>query len=507
MTRWRRFFSRIGLRILAFNLLLLFLPLAGVLYVDVYEEHLVEAQRQSMYERARLIAEIIDRNGLPASTIENLELRNDERIRIVSGDGTVIADSAPNGGDSYPYHYEEIRSDLLYRIGTLLLRKPLQWFRGPEPVSLEGDEYEVAAVLDGIEIENALAGRSGSAKRIARAESSPSVILYEARPVHLADGRGAVLVSRTTHAILHDLYAVRLGIFRIFLGSVLAAIVLSMWIGATIVRPLGRLQRESEAILDRRGRLKGGFTASVKRDEIGDLSRALERLTSRLETHQDFSEHFAADVSHEFRNPLASIRNAVEMMASTSDPHERDRFLSMANDEINRMENLLGSLREITRIDARLDNEPLHPTDVTAVVRSVADGFRVRGASIPIVIEAAESRPLEARASEERLVQVFENVLENALSFTPAGGSVTVSIKRDGEMIRTAVRDSGPGIPEGNLSRVFDRFFSWRDSSNGYHAGLGLAIVKAIVEGYGGRVTLQNHPDGGAELVALLPAA
>lgn len=195
------------------------------------------------------------------------------------------------------------------------------------------------------------------------------------------------------------------------------------------------------------------------------------------------------------------------MMASTNDPRERDRFLAMANDEITRMENLLGSLREITRIDARLDNEPLHSTDLADVVRSVADGFRLRGASIPIVIDAGESLPLEVRASEERLVQVFENVLENAISFSPADGSVTISITRDGGMIRTAVRDSGPGIPAGNLSRVFDRFFSWRDSSNGYHAGLGLAIVKAIIEGYGGRVTLQNHPGGGAELVATLPAA
>jgi two-component system sensor histidine kinase ChvG len=292
---------------------------------------------------------------------------------------------------------------------------------------------------------------------------------------------------------------VRLGILRIFLVSIVVAIVLSFLVATTIVRPLRQLRLEARAILDRRGRLRGRFHGSRRQDEIGDLARGLERLTRRLDGHVRFIESFAADVSHEFKNPLASIRTATEMLAEVEEPAQRKRFLHMVEREIARMESLLSGVREITVIDAQLSSENRQRVDVAAILGRIVEGFRLReNGRVDIQLETV---PAEVHASEDRLVQVFVNVLENALSFSPDGGTVRITLQEIDHTAITTITDEGPGIPETDLPRVFDRFFTHRPAtarSRTSHTGLGLAIVKAIVEGYGGTITAANNPEKGA---------
>jgi two-component system sensor histidine kinase ChvG len=176
--------------------------------------------------------------------------------------------------------------------------------------------------------------------------------------------------------------------------------------------------------------------------------------------------------------------------------------------EIARMENLLAQVREITRIDTEIQTEEREAVDVGALLRRIVDGFRLRERDRVHFDVAVPDAPLTVKASADRLIQVFENLLDNAVSFTPAGGHIAVSASGGDRAVFVSVRDQGPGIPPENLERIFDRFFTYRptETQRQRHTGLGLSIVKAIVEGYGGVVTVANDPErGGAVFDVTLP--
>jgi two-component system sensor histidine kinase ChvG len=320
---------------------------------------------------------------------------------------------------------------------------------------------------------------------------------------------GAVLVSQSTFRILQALYAVRLRIFEIVVTSMLAAAILSVAMSATIVRPIVRLRREATALAERRSLLPGRFRDADRRDEIGDLARALADLTRRLDEHISLLESFAADVSHEFKNPLTSIRAAGEMLAHAEDPADRYRFLGMMTKDVDRLERLVSGVRELARIDAQLAHEPLTTIDVGALLTEIVDGLRLSGNG-PVALSAAGvPASWRVRASSDRLAQVFENILQNARSFTPPGSPIAISLDGEPGFCRVVVADGGPGIPPAHLACVFDRFFTYRpDEPSGRreHAGLGLAIAKTIVQGYGGTIAARNSAEGGACFEVRLPS-
>jgi two-component system sensor histidine kinase ChvG len=381
----------------------------------------------------------------------------------------------------------------------------------PQPEPAETFYDHPGQPLLGVEVKAALAGRYGAATR--RTRSQRSLTLYSAIPVR-DNGQGgkvagAVLVSQSTYRLLGALCEVRLGIFRVFLASLAAAIVLTLLVSTTIARPLRHLRDEANALLDRRGRLRGRFRGSSRRDEIGDLARALEELTRRLETHLAFIESFASDVSHELKNPLAAIRSATELLAEVEDPVDRQRFLGVVQKEVARMEGLLSGVREVSEIDARLEAEEARPVALDVLLREVVEGRCLRADNQTKINLQRPPERIVVRASPERLTQVMENLLDNAASFSPDGEAVEVRVGRDGGSALVTVEDRGPGIPEAHLERIFDRFFSWRPDGPGRngHTGLGLAIVKAIVDGYGGSIAARNRPDGGARFEVRLPTA
>jgi two-component system sensor histidine kinase ChvG len=220
-------------------------------------------------------------------------------------------------------------------------------------------------------------------------------------------------------------------------------------------------------------------------------------------------ETFASDVSHEFKNPLASIRTANEMLAEVNDPADRRRFSKMVDQEVARMEKMLTGVREISTIDAQLGREEHAPLAVADLLAKIVDGFRLReGERVAFELTVAPE-PLVVDASEDRLIQVFENVLDNAVGFSPAGGTVRIDVRREGNMVVTRIEDEGPGISEPHLDKIFDRFFTYRPATarrDSRHTGLGLAIVRAIVQGYGGAIRASNG-ERGAMFEIRLPAA
>ncbi len=321
---------------------------------------------------------------------------------------------------------------------------------------------------------------------------------------------GVVLVSQSTGRILQALDAVRLDVFKVFLLSLGAAVILSLVAATTIARPLARLRRRAGDILDRRGGLRGGFTASTRKDEIGDLERALAELTRELEKHLRATEAFAADVSHEFKNPLASIRTATDMALEDVNPGERRRFLEMIQKDVARMERLLSEAREISRIDARLDDEERADVPLDQLLSGLVESFRLRNADSGLVFDLAlADADVAIFASADRLTQAFENLIDNAISFSPEGGRITIALKADAESAEVTIADEGPGIPEEHRDRIFSRFFSYRpdDDAGSNHTGLGLALARSIVESHGGTIAAEPRSGGGTKMVMVLPLA
>lgn len=511
--------SRIGLRLLAFNVLLVFLPLAGLLALDVFEEHFLAAQERAMVQQGRLLAAALAERGPidPADAqaiLVRLDRRVTARLRVVDPKGTLLADSSRLGPRRESRDALRAAADprdhWLYRLvsGAFRIAGPGRSGGTEAPVE---EFYEGSGPLQGPEIQAALAGRYGAATRMSPGQRS--LTLYSAIPVGSDGGVvGAVLVSQSTWRLLQDLYDVRLAILQVFLASLVVAAVLSLLASTTIARPLARLRTEATALLDRRGRLRGRFSGSSRRDEIGDLARALAELSRRLEERSGFMESFAAEVSHAFKNPLAGIRSAVELLETTPDPERRARYRALVERDVARLERLLSTLREIARIDAELEDEAREAVPLGELLAGILEAFRLRfGEKLHFVLDAGGE---EARvdAAPARLAEAFENLVDNAASFAPPGSEVRVALRREGAEAVVEVRDQGPGIPEEHLERVFERFFSWRpapDPEEGSlaHMGLGLAISRAVVEGYGGSLRARNDPSGGACFEVRLPCA
>jgi two-component system sensor histidine kinase ChvG len=514
--------SRIAVRLFAFNLLLLFLPIAGILYLDVYETQLLNSQERSMVQQGRLVAaamasspsfDAVAATALVSATGQ----RGDARIRIYDAQGALLADSNAvstsddSGQTTSPYRpaSQSVRARVLYRLGASIARGRAtiaRWARHLLTPSSVPEDAEATRPGLPREVSAALQGRYGAATR--HTPGQRSLTLSSAVPIE-RDGsiQGAVLVSQSTFRVLQALYDVRLRIFEVVLGSLAAAALLTALAAATVVRPLRRLRGEATALAERRDQLPGHFVDVNRRDELGDLARALEELTRRLDTHIRDAEQFASDVSHEFKNPLASIRAAAEMAAQSDDPADRGRFLSMLARDVDRLERLVSDVRELARIDSRLQHEPVEPIDPASLVAEVIQGLRLAYGDVPEVRLTAAGPRCVVRVSPTGVVQAFENVLANARSFAPAGTDVEVWLTSTHERCRLEVADRGPGIPPSHLDRVFERFFTYRPSDCGQraYAGLGLAIARSIVEGYGGTITARNRESGGAVFEITLP--
>ncbi len=510
--------SRISVRLMLFNVLLVFLPIAGILYLGIYEDRLVERRMASLHDQAEMLAaalggaEWIDGARARGMFARITDASDEEttRLRVVLPSGVVVADSRPRlliDRDA-AREEERIRANWLYRAGSSVGRPLLRILRAEEPELQGGESLERSGLVRGPEVSSALAGIPARSKRMA--PDRRSVTLYATSPVHGRGGIiGVVVASDTTRGILRDLYTIRLGILRIFFASLLVAVLVTLVIGTTIVRPIQSLRRDALEISERRERIGRTFTGSSRPDEIGDLARALEALTQRLDAHVGFLEAFATDVSHEIKNPLASIRSVTEILADVDDPAERRRFLRLIENDVARMEYLLAGVREITTLDAKMPDEAREPIDLGELTQKIVDGFRRRyGGRVRFELDGSGVAPL-VRASEERLTQVVENLLDNAASFSPEGGTVVVGVGVEDRVATLRVEDEGPGIPDEHLGRIFDRFFTWRPAAakQAGHTGLGLAIVKAIVEAYGGSIRAWNRPGRGAAFEMRVPLA
>ena len=518
----------LSFRLLLFNVLLLFLPMGSLLYLDTFESQLLASQEASMVQQGRLLGSALsapDAGSLEEESLRilrSLDERVDARIRVVDINGRLLADSATVIRPSLPVNQQSRQAGvvsesnsgaqaepapntlLLYRIAVFPVNVVRKLLVPPSNYST-AEFYSGQQVLLGPEIKAALDGRYGSITRYSTG-GQVSVTLYSAIPV-FAEGRqdvmGAVLVSRSSYGILRNLYRLRLDIIKIFCISLVVSLCLSLLLSLTITRPLKKLKTEAEHILDTSGKLSGHFRGLRRRDEIGDLSRSLAALSEKLGKRNIFIETFVSDLYHELKNPLAAIRGQAEL--SRSSPDREDDLLAGIQAEEQRMERLLAKLRELSSADSGKEKEKREIINLADFIPLLLNRYaHSDGGLNPAFNNNAADNAL-VLMNPDSLTQVLSNPIDNAISFSPPGGKISIGLEAADGYWRIVIDDEGPGIQAANSERYFDRFYSERppETRSGY-SGLGLAIVKAICEGEGGFSSLENRQGGGCRFILCL---
>lgn len=533
LKRVLKFVSKISVRLLLFNILLVFIPIAFLFYLDIYEKKLLSSQEHAMVQQGRIMASALTNKGEglkieSQSLLDNLRQRQEARIRIIDRDGVVLADSSIVDNDrvnskifaktigkrvkSVEVGDEKSRistdSNFLYKTVRASLDILRYFLRGPRANKGAIEYYSSRNMLEGVEVQAALNGRYGATTRISYG-GQRSITMYSAIPIYNnEDVSGVVLVSQSTYRILQNLYQIRLEILKVFLICLVAACLISFILSRTIAGPLKRLRNQAKDITDNRGRITAPFKSSKSLDEIGDLNDSLEELTKKLHSHLLQTEAFASDVSHEFKNPLASIQSATELIRGNS-CKEQERFIDIISQEVRRLERLVTGVREISGIDAKLSEEQNEIIEPYKIVESILSNFKLRpnNNSIKFKLSKNYTESLKIIFSPERFVQVLENIISNAIDFSPLGGEVVVDLIKGRERLFITVTDEGPGIPEENLNKIFNRFFTYRifNKKGDRNSGLGLSICDVIIKGYGGNISGCNRPESGAQFKIDIP--
>ena len=524
-------------RVLLVNALPLALLLAALLYLDQYQNGLLEGAVAALREQARVYAGALAQSavrvdGKQVVLIPDLarpllwrltEPTPDAQARLYGPDGTVIADSALGLAGTGAPRREHLppgtsRGPLLAAVDWLYDRaQALLPHPSPGEIGLERDGAgaDWQPNVKG-ELKLASADRSREMPPYIRRTEGNRLLVTVAEPVQRDKQTvGIILLTREAREVDSALFAIRMSILGLFGLALLLTVLLSWYMSLTITRPILRLAGAAAEIRDGEGRTGSVPRALLARnDEIGALAVALADSAVALWHRMDAIERFAADVAHEIKNPLSSIRSAIETLRRIEDPGRRQQLLAIMADDVTRLDRLISDVSDASRVDAELSRAVTEQVDVAAMLRTLKELHdATRADTDPQLVLRMPETGLRVRGVEDRLVQVLRNLIGNAESFSPPGGTITVRGSQRGKMAELVVEDEGPGIPDGKLDQIFDRFYSERPREErfGQHSGLGLAISRQIVDALHGQITAENRRDAsgavlGARFVVRLPA-
>ncbi len=337
---------------------------------------------------------------------------------------------------------------------------------------------------------------------------------------------GVLLVTTEARAIDDIVRQERASLLEVVLLAFGVMLISSLYLASTIGEPVRKLAAAADRVRFGRFTSEGGGRGEIpnfpeRTDEIGDLADSLRSMTFGLYDRIDAIESFAADVAHELKNPLTSLASAIEMMRRAPDEQGRERLLAIARGDIKRIDRLITDISDASRLDAELSREANEPVELSRLLATIIEIYRMTddpgGHPGGVRFELKDSLAPGAmvRGQGERLGQVFRNLIDNAVSFSPPGGTVTITAARQEMVARVTVEDEGPGIPPDNLESVFERFYTERPVETfGRNSGLGLSIARQIAQNAGGRIWAEtasapegaaNRSSGGARLVVDLP--
>ncbi len=494
-------------RILAVNILPLALLGGGIFYLDTYRKQLLDER----YKLARIEAQITA-EALAGATRERQEAlliqigkEQSMRLRMFDAEGNLWADSfeldepAFTFGDPTTDDWQEDFAQILDRaVDTIVGAEPIPDYIEPEEA--KADSWP--------ELERAR--EEGLSQIQLRDAPDGTPVINAAAPVGLVGS--TLLTTRNAVDITETVRGARSSLVSAVFLTLLISIALSLYLARTIVLPLRSLAKA--AIRVRLGRDRGVEVPRLpdRHDEIGLLARAVSDMTVTLRERIDGVEHFAADVAHEIKNPLASLRSAIESMGRVEDPELRKQLTDIASHDVRRIDRLVTEISDASRIDAELSRATFELVDLAVLTEGIIERREYRAENGEKRVEIA--RPMGGamvNGVPMRLERVIENLLDNAVSFSPSEGVIDVRISMERDHVSMEVCDQGPGIPEAAREKVFHRFHSVRPDEEdfGNHSGLGLAIARTIAQAHDGTVTAHDRPDGtpGACLKLVLPAA
>ncbi|MGE0153096.1 MAG: stimulus-sensing domain-containing protein [Reyranellaceae bacterium] len=527
----RRRFSPLTRRILALNMLPLALLAGGVIFLGQYEDELIEGELTALRVQAEMVAA-----GLGEGATRGISA-NEERIDPELARQMVVRLVQPTGVRARLFvNTGELIADSLtlpglgaqrIEVAELPPPRPPSWTDGFDRIPEWFDQllsyrrtytpYSESAVQiarDYQEVVLALRGNTTSAIRTDRRDRR---ILSVAVPVQrYKEVLGALMLSHDDRKVGASLRQVRLDILKVAGIALLATILLSLYLAGTITQPVRRLAAAAARVRSNDGNKPAIPDLAERRDEIGDLSLALRDMTEALWKRMNAIERFAADVAHELKNPLTSLRSAVETAARVENPEQRAKLMEIVLHDVNRLNRLISDISDASRLDAELMRADLQPVDMHRLLLEMIDiyrGAQLQKLDVAIELAVQGKGPFRAQGHDGRLGQVFRNLIDNAISFSPPGGTITVTLSRDGGSVIAMIEDEGPGIPDNKLEAVFSRFYTERPRSEqfGRHSGLGLSIARQIVETYRGTIIAANRRDErgnvtGARFTVMLPA-
>ena len=552
----RTLVSSLTRRIVLANLVALAVLLSTILYLNQFREGLIDARVESLLTQGRIIADAIsvsatvDTNTITIDPEKLLELQTGEtaypnfdlsdnldypinpekialvlreliqptrtRARIYDPEGTLVLDSLDLYAGSQVQRIdlpsvnkpkEEEKIGMIKWIGNTL-NQLLQRRNLPLYEELQGTDRQYP------EVSSAL---YGSPTPITRMTKKGELIVSVAVPIQrFRVVRGVLLLSTQGGDIDRIVAEERLAILRIFLVAAIVMIVLSILLASTIANPLRKLAAAAV-------RVRHGVNSKVeipdfssRQDEIGNLSAALGDMTKSLYARIAAIESFAADVSHELKNPLTSLRSAVETLPLAKTDAARDKLLEIIQHDVQRLDRLITDISDASRLDAELGREDTSSVDLELLLSNIveasiqAPGTKQVKLKLTVRPVNGNEKAYLVNGHQSRLGQVINNLLDNAKSFVPeTGGEINIEMERVGKNIRLVVEDNGPGIQAENRNRVFERFYTDRPDNEafGQNSGLGLSISRQIVEAHGGRIRAGNRtpPQHGARFTITLP--
>jgi two-component system sensor histidine kinase ChvG len=496
--------SRLGRLIVALNLLGLAILIAGALVLNELRRGLVNARIDSLTTQGELIASIIDQAatvgepepamdaGLAAEVLQTLSNPRAQRARLFDSRGRLVADSALIADRVERRELPPARSRDDRGLDLGLLPRP-------QPQS----EQELAGEL-AREVSAALQGRHWAGMR---REGGDRVVSVAIPIQHVREVLGVITLDASdVDAIIARERAALIPFILIAISVTLAS---SLLLNSLVAQPVLRLARAADRVRLSRARAISLPDLAGRDDEVGDLTRSLEAMTHALSERMDAIESFAADVAHEIRNPLTSMRSAVETLDLVKDPVARERLFGILKNDVQRLDRLVTDISNASRLDAELSRDQPKIINLERLIGDVVALYQatLRPGEVQVAFNRPQGmEPITVLGREGPLSQIFRNLVDNARSFSPHGDVVTVGLVRaKGQAIAT-VSDNGPGIPPENTETVFERFYTSRPKGTAFggNSGLGLSIARQIAEAHGGTLHAENRKGADGKVVGAM---
>jgi two-component system sensor histidine kinase ChvG len=498
---------RLSHRILAVNLLTLVLIGLSVLFLDSFRRQLLQEREARTGREAEITAAALPALSLAerARFLGRIGGHSDSRYRLYGPDGALLVDSWRITGPTYVLR--DPRAQGWTKRFARALDRGFNALVG-EPV--RQDFVEPAADRVSAWPEATRARQLRQTVGAVRTAPDLTPVLSSAAPVG-ATGE-VLLVTANDRNFTRTVRGERRKLALALLAATLLSLLLSFFLARTIARPLRRLALAAHRVRLGRAREVNVPRLPSRRDEIGLLARSVSDMSQALRHRIDNIEAFAADVTHELKNPLASLRSAVDGLDRIEDPALRRQLLDVVRQDVLRLDRLIGDIGEAARTDAELARARFEPVDLGALIGQVVSAWETSRITGNVRLAFARPGAGSAMVSGEpaRLARAIDNLIDNAISFSPPGGLVEVAAALVGNEVRVRIDDEGPGVPPPLREKIFNRFHSVRPQGDqfGRHSGLGLAIARAIVKGHDGEIDVADRDDApsGARFIIRLPA-